>query len=296
MAVFLAGATGVIGTRLLALLHGAGHEVAGMTRSPDKASVIAALGALPVVCDVFDAVALVDAVVGFAPDLLMHQLTDLPDHLDEIPDYVSRNNRIRTEGTRNLLAAAGAAGARRFLAQSITWTPPGSGQAVAEHERLILDSGGVVVRYGQLYGPGTYYPDGLPAPPGSTSRVPPGAPWRYSTRQAGSSSSPTTISEELTHEKKRDGAEPRHPEAHHPLKNHPPRSNDFPPISLSRAVPHAAVGLRRANRATRSAFEIFRRESPAYGPREAKIGCVGQGDHSPIIRSINPVDNPVGTR
>ena len=165
MRVFLAGATGVIGTRLLALLHGSGHEVAGMTRSPDNASVIAALGAVPVVCDVFDAVALVDAVVGFAPDLVMHQLTDLPDGLDQVPDYASRNNRVRTEGTRNLLTAGIAAGTRRFLAQSIAWTPPGSGEAVAEHERLILDAGGVVVRYGQLYGPGTYYPDDLPAPP-----------------------------------------------------------------------------------------------------------------------------------
>ena len=165
MRVFLAGATGVIGTRLLALLHGAGHEVAGVARSPGKASAIAALGAVPVVCDVFDAVALVDAVVGFAPDLVMHQLTDLPDQLDEIADYALRNNRIRTEGTRNLLAAGAAAGTRRFLAQSIAWTPPGSGQAVAEHERLILDAGGVVVRYGQLYGPGTYYPDDLPVPP-----------------------------------------------------------------------------------------------------------------------------------
>ena len=165
MRVFLAGASGVIGTRLLALLHGAGHEVAGMTRSPDKVSVISALGALPVVCDVFDAVALVDTVVGFAPDLVMHQLTDLPDHLDQVPDYVLRNDRIRTEGTRNLLAAGIAASTRRFLAQSIAWTPRGSGQAVAEHERLILDAGGVVVRYGQLYGPGTYYPDDLPAPP-----------------------------------------------------------------------------------------------------------------------------------
>ena len=125
MRVFLAGASGVIGTRLLALLHGAGHEVAGMTRSPDKVSVISALGALPVVCDVFDAVALVDTVVGFAPDLVMHQLTDLPDHLDQVPDYVLRNDRIRTEGTRNLLAAGTAAGTRRFLAQSIAWTPRG---------------------------------------------------------------------------------------------------------------------------------------------------------------------------
>ena len=136
-----------------------------MTRSPGKVSVIAALGALPVVCDVFDAVALVDTVVGFAPDLVMHQLTDLPDRIDQIPEYTERNNRIRTEGTRNLLAGAGAAGTRRFLAQSIAWTPPGSSASIAEHERLVLDAGGVVVRYGQLYGPGTYYPDDLPAPP-----------------------------------------------------------------------------------------------------------------------------------
>ena len=153
-----------------------------MTRSPDKASVIATLGAHPVVCDVFDAVALVDAVVGFAPDLVMHQLTDLPDHLDEIADYASRNNRIRTEGTRNLLAAGAAAGTRRFLAQSITWTPPGSGQAVAEHERLILNSGGVVVRYGQLYGPGHLLPRRPPSAAADPRRgcrpTHPGAPRR----------------------------------------------------------------------------------------------------------------------
>lgn len=165
MRVFLAGATGVIGVRLLPLLVGAGHKVAGMTRSPDKAPTIAALGAMPVVCDVFDAVALVEAVVGFAPDLVMHQLTDLPDHRDEISEYAPRNNRIRTEGTRNLLASAAATGARRLLAQSIAWTPPGGGAAIAGHERLVLDAGGVVVRYGQLYGPGTYYCDDLPSPP-----------------------------------------------------------------------------------------------------------------------------------
>ena len=163
MRVFLAGATGVIGIRLLPMLVGAGHDVAGMTRSPDKSARVDALGATPVVCDVFDAAALLDAVGAFSPDLIMHQLTDLPDERDEIPGYAERNNRIRTEGTSNLLAAAGGAG--RFLAQSIAWAPPGSGQAVADHERLVLDAGGVVVRYGQLYGPGTYYPGDLPAPP-----------------------------------------------------------------------------------------------------------------------------------
>ena len=104
MRVFLAGATGVIGIRLLPLLAGCGHQVAGMTRSHDKTTQIVALGATPVVCDVFDAAGLLDAVSTFAPDLVMHQLTDLPDERDEIPGYVERNNRIRTEGTRNLLA------------------------------------------------------------------------------------------------------------------------------------------------------------------------------------------------
>jgi nucleoside-diphosphate-sugar epimerase len=165
MRVFLAGASGVIGIRLVPLLMGAGHEVAGLTRSPDKAAQIDAFEAQPVVGDVFDAAALLDAVSAFAPDLVLHQLTDLPDNVEQIPDYAERNNRIRTEGTRNLLTAATATGADRFLAQSIAWVPPGSTQAVAEHERQVLDAGGVVVRYGQLYGPGTYYPDEPPPPP-----------------------------------------------------------------------------------------------------------------------------------
>ena len=100
---------------------------------------------MPVVSDAFDAAALVEAVVAFATDLVMHQLTDLPDHLDRVPDDAPHYNRIRTEGTRNLLAGTAAAGARRFLAQGIAWTPPGSGTANADHERLALDAGGVVV-------------------------------------------------------------------------------------------------------------------------------------------------------
>ncbi|MHB1552591.1 MAG: hypothetical protein ACYCSX_01780 [Acidimicrobiales bacterium] len=100
---------------------------------------------MPVVSDAFDAAALVEAVVAFATDLVMHQLTDLPDHLDRVPDDAPHCNRIRTEGTRNLLAGTAAAGARRFLAQGIAWTPPGSGTANADHERLALDAGGVVV-------------------------------------------------------------------------------------------------------------------------------------------------------
>lgn len=96
----------------------------------------------------------------------MHQLTDLPDQLDRIPEFAERNNRIRTEGTRNLLAAAREAGARRFLAQSIAWNPPAGGEAVAEHERLVLEADGVVLRYGAFYGPGTYSgSDRVPPPP-----------------------------------------------------------------------------------------------------------------------------------
>jgi hypothetical protein len=96
----------------------------------------------------------------------MHQLTDLPDDVDRIPEFAARNNRIRTEGTRNLLAAMSASGATRFLAQSIAWTPPAGGEAVAEHERMVLGAGGVVVRYGVFYGPGTYSgTKRLPPPP-----------------------------------------------------------------------------------------------------------------------------------
>ena len=165
MRVFVAGATGVIGIRLLPLLVDAGHAVAGMTRSQERAAQVESLGASPVVCDVFDADRLAGAVAEFGPDLVMHQLTDLPDRADEIPAYAARNDRIRTEGTRNLLAAAHAAGSTRFLAQSIAWTPPGAGEVIAEHEEMVLEAGGVVVRYGQLYGPGTYYPEQAPAAP-----------------------------------------------------------------------------------------------------------------------------------
>lgn len=165
MRVFVAGATGVIGVRLVPLLIAAGHEVAAMTRSAEKAEALAALGAQPVVCDVFDAAALTAAVREFGPEMVMHQLTDLPDDVDRLPDHAARNDRIRTEGTRNLIAAARAAGARRLLAQSIAWRPPGRGAAVEQHERQVLDAGGLVVRYGQLYGPGTFYEDRAPDHP-----------------------------------------------------------------------------------------------------------------------------------
>jgi uncharacterized protein YbjT (DUF2867 family) len=163
--IFVAGASGVLGVQLVPLLVAGGHQVAGMTRSPDKVPRLRQLGAEPVVCDVFDVEALIEAVRGFGPDLVMHQLTDLPDRVDQIPTFRDRNNRIRTEGTHNLIAAAQSAGATRFVAQSISWQPPAGGEAVEEHERAVLDIGGVVLRYGQLYGPGTYHEQDVPDPP-----------------------------------------------------------------------------------------------------------------------------------
>jgi uncharacterized protein YbjT (DUF2867 family) len=161
--IFVAGASGVIGVRLVPLLVVAGNVVAGMTRSPEKAPQLAALGAEPVVCDVFDREALVRAVVSFEPDAVIHQLTDLPDTLGESVTQTAGNDRIRTEGTRNLIAAAKAAGADRFVAQSIAWEP--RRPSVEDHERQVLKIGGVVARYGRIYGPGTYYEDELPPAP-----------------------------------------------------------------------------------------------------------------------------------
>ena len=165
MRIFVAGASGVIGVRLVPLLVADGHQVAGMTRSPDKAHSVRALGAEPVVCDVYDRDRLIEAVQAYEPELVMHQLTDLSDTADQIPEFRQRNDRMRTEGTRNLISASKAAGAERFLAQSIAWTPVGGGPAREEHERAVLDAGGVVVRYGALYGPGTYYEAEVPDPP-----------------------------------------------------------------------------------------------------------------------------------
>jgi uncharacterized protein YbjT (DUF2867 family) len=165
MRVFLAGATGVIGIRLVPLLIAAGHTVAGMTRSEENTERLAELGAQLVVCDVFDLPALTRAVTAFVPEAVLHEITDLPDRLDNLGDYAARNDRIRTEGTRNLVAAARAAGAGHLLAQSIAWRPAGRGGAVDDLERQVLDAEGVVVRYGQLYGPETFYEERLPPHP-----------------------------------------------------------------------------------------------------------------------------------
>ncbi len=166
MRVFVAGASGVIGIRLLPLLVESGHAVAGTTRSPGKLAELEALSAEPVLCDVYDAAALRAAVVGFGPDAVMHQLTDLPDDAAKIAEVAARNDRMLREGTRNLLDAAKAANAERLFAQSIAWPLAGErGATYHEHEQAVLDAGGVVIRYGQLYGPGTYYETEPPDPP-----------------------------------------------------------------------------------------------------------------------------------
>jgi nucleoside-diphosphate-sugar epimerase len=175
--VLVAGATGVIGARVVRRLVAAGHTVAGITRTHENAAVLEAADVHAYVCDVFDRAALRDAVVAFAPDIVVHELTDLPDDVEDLPVKRNDNARIRVEGTRNLVDAALEAGATRVIAQSVAWTmPPGAGaDAVATLERTVLelnDHGqngqvidGLVLRYGQLYGPDTFYPDDLPAHP-----------------------------------------------------------------------------------------------------------------------------------
>jgi len=160
MRVFVAGATGVIGTRLVPLLVAAGHEVTGMTRSPAKADLLRQLGAEPLVADVYDR----EALGRIAADVVVDELTDLPDDEEELLAHPERNTRIRREGTRNLLAAS--EGVPRFLVQSVAWDLGGDrGAAVREMEQMVLDRGGVVIRYGQLYGPGTFYEGTPPEPP-----------------------------------------------------------------------------------------------------------------------------------
>lgn len=159
MRVFVAGATGAIGRPLVRRLLDAGHEVAGMTRDPAKAATLPNA----VVCDVYDDEPLRAAVAAFAPEVVINELTDMPADPAEIGAGV--NARIRTEGHRNLLAAAGGA---KVIAQSIAIPLSGeAGAAVAELERTTLAAGGVVLRYGIFWGPGTYggerRPEGVPS-------------------------------------------------------------------------------------------------------------------------------------
>jgi nucleoside-diphosphate-sugar epimerase len=99
MRIFVAGATGVLGTGLVPLLVCAGHDVTGMTRSSDKADRLRELGAEPIVCDVFDAEVLAASIEAAAPDVLIDELTDLPDTASELGAFRERNDRMRTEGS-----------------------------------------------------------------------------------------------------------------------------------------------------------------------------------------------------
>jgi hypothetical protein len=165
--VFLAGATGVIGTRLIPLLINAGHTVGGMTRSADKAEGLARLGAEPIVVDVFDRHNLIEAVRRFDPDIILNELTDLPDDVTKIGDHAELNARIRTEGNQNLIEAARQSGSPKLLAQTVAWKLPAGPDALAveELQRAVLAEGGVVLSYGQFYGPGTYNEGAVPAEP-----------------------------------------------------------------------------------------------------------------------------------
>jgi nucleoside-diphosphate-sugar epimerase len=183
MKVFVAGASGAIGKPLVRRLVAAGHEVTGTTRREERAEEIRTAGAKAVVCDVFDAVALEMAVKEAAPEVVVNQLTSLPHRYNpRKPSFYEETNRVRREGGHNLIEAARAAGARRLVTQSISflYAPEGdwvkdeearpfddapghfgpSVRVLLDHEREVVESPdfeGLVLRYGQFYGPGTYY-------------------------------------------------------------------------------------------------------------------------------------------
>ena len=191
MKVFLAGATGAIGKRLTPLLRQGGTVVFGTTRSTARASDLRSRGIEPIIIDVFDAPALTRAMVEVAPEVVVHQLTDLAlmHNPHRLVEALTRNARLRTEGTHNLVAAALEAGARRFIAQSIAWVYAPGPEPHAEADPLDLGAGGtaaitiqgvvaleqavltapqlagIVLRYGWLYGPGTGTAVAAGAPP-----------------------------------------------------------------------------------------------------------------------------------
>jgi nucleoside-diphosphate-sugar epimerase len=180
MRVFLAGATGVIGRRLVPMLLAEGHQVTGMTRTPEKLAALQGQGAEAVLADALDAGAVRAAVLQARPDAVIHQLTSIPTRID--PRRMERdfavNDRLRAEGTQHLVHAAREAGAGRIVAQSIAFAyapgPPGtvhreadplfiqaampfrrSVEALRELERTVLGAGGLVLRYGYFYGLGS---------------------------------------------------------------------------------------------------------------------------------------------
>src|SRR5829696_8884662 len=183
MKVFVAGATGVLGRELVPQLVARGHEVVGMTRSAYKEDLVRSLGARPVVADAFDPDAVAQAVASAEPEVIVHQLTALSGRFDlrNIDRFFETTNRLRTEGTDHLLAAARAVGARRFVAQSYAGWPAGrTGPPVKDEDapfdpdppeklRDVLGAirhveetvtgatriEGLALRYGGFYGPGT---------------------------------------------------------------------------------------------------------------------------------------------
>jgi nucleoside-diphosphate-sugar epimerase len=190
MRVFLAGASGAIGTPLVHRLVAAGHEVTGMTRREDAAQRLRSLGAEAAVCDVFDVDALTRAVGAARPEVVVHQLTALPYRIDPgKAETYPATNRLRTEGTANLLGAAKEAGANRFVSQSIAFLYAPRGPMVVDEEAPVVDDlgghlgeamratlegerqvlgtegiEGLVLRYGYFYGPRTTFaPDGAMA-------------------------------------------------------------------------------------------------------------------------------------
>lgn len=189
MRVFLAGATGVIGARVLPLLRDEGHAVTALTRTAGGAAAIRAAGGTPVIGNVYDAGALERVLREAAPDVVMHQLTDLSGGPGDA------NARIRRIGTRNLVDAALAAGVRRIVAQSIAWAYEGGPDPAGESTPLDLAAPAprrttvegvaalegavselpewVVLRYGLLYGPRTWYrPGGLMAEKAQAGALP----------------------------------------------------------------------------------------------------------------------------
>jgi nucleoside-diphosphate-sugar epimerase len=177
--VFIAGASGAIGRQLCRLLVDEDYSVIGTTRSPAKAPMLRDVGVEPVVVDVFDAERLIEIVCNAKPQIVVHQLTDLPPALDpaQMDQALVRNARLREIGTHNLVAAAVAAGATRMVAQSLAFVyatgpmpyredaplmldDPAYGEtarAVSSLEKQVLTAPltGLVLRYGKLYGPGT---------------------------------------------------------------------------------------------------------------------------------------------
>ena len=188
--IFLAGASGAIGRQLAPLLIADGWRVVGATRSIDKAPLLREMGVEPVVVDVFDVAALRSVLTDFRPEIVIHQLTDLPYALEasKMIEALVRNGRLRDEGTRNLIEASVLAGAKRLIVQSIAFiyadgplphreeypflakTDPvygGTVVGVESLERQVLKAplDGIVLRYGLFYGPGTGFD--VPIAPGS---------------------------------------------------------------------------------------------------------------------------------